>query len=70
MYPKPYYVNLDKVKAIVLGADPSTKGNVQFRYVFGINQSSGTLIFKYISDNENGGEEDLRMAPVGLVSLE
>ena len=39
--PKPYFTDLKKVKAILLGADPSNKsdkGNaVQLEYVFGIN---------------------------------
>ena len=29
----------------------------------------GTLTLKYISDNDNGGEEDLSVAPVELVSM-
>ncbi len=37
MYPKPFCQNISKVKAIVLGADPSTDNNTKFEYVFGID---------------------------------
>lgn len=36
MKPKPYCHNIAKVKAIVLGADPSTEGKIKFEFVFGI----------------------------------
>ena len=39
--PKPFFYNIKKVKAILLGADPSNNSNkgqtVQLQYVFGIN---------------------------------
>ena len=39
--PKPYFTDLKKVKAILLGVDPSNNSDkgqaVQLEYVFGIN---------------------------------
>jgi hypothetical protein len=37
MLPKPFCFNKSKIKAIVLGADPSTDSKINFEYVFGIN---------------------------------
>jgi len=35
--PKPYCLNLNRVKAFVLGADPTNPSGKKFEYVFGIN---------------------------------
>lgn len=52
MFPKEFCTDLQKIKAIVLGADPSTKGKIQFEYVFSIN-SNDKRYFAPIERNLN-----------------
>lgn len=56
MNPKPYYQDLRKVKAIILGADPSTGGKIQFEYVFGIDSK----------DNRYFASIERNLAVIGL----
>lgn len=55
VYPRPFCMNPDHVKAIVLGTDPSTKDGKTFDYVFDLNsfKPSDRRYFKAIEENLN-----------------
>jgi len=52
MNPKPFYINKNKIKAFVLGADPTNPAKIEIEYVFGIN-SGDRRYFASIERNLN-----------------
>lgn len=50
-FPKAYCTQPKKVKAIVLGADPSNPSDKTFEYVFGLEQGDQSPYFKSILSN-------------------
>ena len=49
--PLPYFQNIENVKAIVLGADPSNHHGKTFKYVFGLEKGENAPFFIKILDN-------------------
>jgi hypothetical protein len=51
VFPKPYYKNINSIKAIVIGADPSNPQNKTFSFVFGLEQGEKSPYFRSILKN-------------------
>ena len=57
--PLPYFQNIENVKAIVLGADPSNLQNNTFQYAFGLEKGEKSPFFIKILENLNHIRLDL-----------